>query len=83
VNLRLGKTFGFGKTAEPVRAGAAATGRQGGGDALAGAGNGGGRGGRGGGGGGRGGRRGGRGGAGGGGGGGAMFGWTKRTSRTT
>jgi len=83
VNLRLGKTFGFGKTAEPVRAGAAATGRQGGGDALAGAGNGGGRGGRGGGGGGRGGAGGGggRGGAGGGGGGGAMFGGSTNTNK--
>ena len=76
VNLRLGKTFGFGKTIESANAGAAATGRQGGGgDALAG-GAGGGRGGRGGGGG-----RGGRGGGGGGGrggagGGGGMFGGT-------
>ena len=70
VNLRIGKTFGFGKSVEPVR-GSAGTGGQttgSGGDALAGAG--GGRGGRGGGG-----NRGGGGGGGnrGGGGGGGMF----------
>jgi hypothetical protein len=71
VNLRIGKTFGFGKSIETGNVGGGGGRRQPGGDALGGAGGGGGRGGRGGGGGGRGGGGGGRGGGGGG-----MFGGT-------